>query len=318
MKNYWKQNKICSLLAIEYPIIQGGMVYNSGARLVAAVSNAGGLGLIGSGSMSADILRDQIRKTRTLTDKPFGINLPLLYAHSRQSMEIALEEGIKIFFTSAGSPRRAISPLKKAGCVVVHVVSSPNLAVKCEEVGCDAVVCEGFEAGGHNGREELTTMVLVPQCVAAVNIPVIAAGGIATGAQLTAALALGADAVQIGSRFAVTEESSGHLAFKEAVAASGPADTHLVLKSHVPVRLLRNSFRDKIMEMEKQVASKEDLVTTLGKGRARAGMLDGDLEEGELEIGQAAGLIGDIPSVAEVMERLIGGHEKALENLKGS
>jgi enoyl-[acyl-carrier protein] reductase II len=232
-------------------------------------------------------------------------------------MEVALQEGIKIFFTSAGSPKRAIGPLKKAGCVVVHVVANPSLAVKCEDAGCDAVVCEGFEAGGHNGREELTTMVLVPQCVAAVNIPVIAAGGIALGSQFTAALALGAAGVQIGSRFAVTEESSGHGSFKKAVTEAGPADTQLVMKSHIPVRLLRNPFRDKIVAMEHEGASNEALMAALGKGRARAGMLDGDLEEGKLEIGQVAGLINDIPSVADVMDRLLRGHEQALENLQG-
>ncbi len=318
MNKCWEDNRLCSLLGIEYPIIQGGMVYNSGARLAAAVSDSGGLGLIGAGSMSADLLRDQIKKSRKFTDKPVGINLPLLYTHSRELMEVALEEGIRIFFTSAGSPKRAIGPLKKAGCVVVHVVASPALAVKCEDVGCDAVVCEGFEAGGHNGREEITTMVLVPQCVEAVKIPVIAAGGIALGSQLTAALALGADGVQIGSRFAVTVESSGHMAFKEAITKAGPGDTQLVLKSHVPVRLLRNPFRDKIMEMESKGATRDDLVTALGKGRARAGMLNGDLQEGELEIGQVAGLINDIPTVAEVMDRLLKGHESALGVLNGS
>ena len=315
MNERWPENRICPLLGIEHPVIQGGMVYNSGARLAAAVAEAGGLGLIGAGSMRPELLGEQIRKARTLTDKPFGVNLPLLFGHARQAMEVALAEGVRIFFTSAGSPKRAIGPLKDAGCTVVHVAASPALAVKCQEAGCDAVVCEGFEAGGHNGREELTTMVLVPECVAAVDIPVIAAGGIATGAQLAAALALGAEGVQIGSRFAVTRESSGHENFKQAVAAAGPADTQLVLKAHVPVRLLRNKFRDRVMELEARGAGRPELEELLGTGRARAGMLEGDLAEGELEIGQVAGLIDDVPTVAEVMQRLLDGYDRTLARL---
>lgn len=311
MTDRWTNNRVCELLGIEHPIIQGGMVYNSGAKLAAAVSEAGGLGLIGSGSMRPDLFREQIRKARTLTDKNFGVNLPLLYKDSPENLKVALEEGIKIFFTSAGSPRRIISPLKKEGCTVVHVVASPALAVKCEEAGCDAVVCEGFEAGGHNGREEITTLVLVPECVAAVKIPVIAAGGIATGAQVAAALVLGADGVQIGSRFAVTQESSGHDNFKKAVADCGPGDTKLVMKSHIPVRLLRNRFFDQVIEMEAKGASSAELAEHLGKGRARAGMLEGDLENGELEIGQVSGLIDDVPPVAEVMRRLLEGYDQA-------
>ena len=236
----WSKNRICRLLGIDYPIIQGGMVYNSGAKLAAAVANAGGLGLVGAGSMRGELFRDQIRKARTLTDRPFGVNIPLLYPHSPECVEIALAEGVKTFFTSAGSPKKVILPLKEAGCRVVHVVASPALAVKCQDAGCDAVVCEGFEAGGHNGREEITTMVLVPECVAAVDIPVIAAGGIATGQQMAAAMALGAEGVQIGSRFAATLESSGHDLFKKMVVDAGPGDTQLVLKAHVPVRLLRS------------------------------------------------------------------------------
>ena len=315
MTSRWPGNRVCELLGIAHPVIQGGMIYNSGAKLAAAVANAGGLGLIGAGSMRPDLLREQICKARTLTDKPFGVNLPLLYSHARDAMEVALEEGVRIFFTSAGSPKRAIGPLKAAGCTVVHVVASPALAVKCQEAGCDAVVCEGFEAGGHNGREEITTMVLVPECVAAVDIPVIAAGGIATGAQLAAALVLGADGVQIGSRFAITAESSGHASFKQAVVAAGPADTHLVLKSHVPVRLLKSSFRDQVMELEARGAGRDDLVALLGTGRARAGMLEGDLESGELEIGQVSGLIEDIPTVAEAMRRLLDGYDQARKRL---
>ncbi len=311
----WSDNRVCRLLNIDQPIVQGGMVYNSGAKLVAAVSNAGGLGLLGAGSMPADLLREQIRKTRLLTDKPFGVNLPLLFAHARECMDVALAEGVRIFFTSAGSPRRAIGPLKEAGCTVVHVVSTAALAVKCQAAGCDAVVCEGFEAGGHNGRDELTTLVLVPQCVAAVDIPVLAAGGIATGRQMAAVMALGADGVQIGSRFAISAESSGHQAYKQAVIDAGPVATHLVLKNHVPVRLLQNAFRDEVMALEADGADKTQLAELLGTGRARRGMLEGDLQEGELEIGQVAGLIDDAPSVAEIMRRLQAGFAAAVKEL---
>lgn len=317
MTSRWKDNRLCNLLGIEHPIIQGGMVYNSGAKLAAAVSGAGGLGLIGAGSMRPDLLRDQIRKAGLLTDKPIGVNLPLLFSQARESMEVALEEDIKIFFTSAGSPKRAIGPLKKAGCVVVHVAASADLAIKCEDAGCDAVVVEGFEAGGHNGREEITTMVLVPECTKAVKIPVIAAGGIATGSQMAAALALGAEGVQIGSRFAITQESSGHAKFKDAVVEAGAGDTRLVLKTHVPVRLLNNYFRETVMDLEASGASREELVSLLGTGRARAGMLEGDLENGELEIGQVAGLIDDIPSVADLMTRLLDQYDATLARMCG-
>jgi len=313
--NSWSNNRICGLLGIDYPIIQGGMICNSGAKLAAAVSEAGGLGLIGAGSMRPDLFRDQIRKARTLTDKNFGVNIPLLYPHSAECVEVALAEGVKVFFTSAGSPKKVVGPLKETGCTVVHVVASPALAVKCRDAGCDAIVCEGFEAGGHNGREEITTMVLVPECVAAVDIPVIAAGGIATGRQMAAALALGADGVQIGSRFAVSVESSGHDHFKQAVVEAGAGDTRLVLKAHVPVRLLKNPFRDRITVLEDGGATREELAAELGTGRARRGMLEGDLDEGELEIGQVSGLIDDIPTVAEIMGRLLDGYDKALAKL---
>ncbi len=313
----WKKNRLCTLLGIDHPIVQGGMVYNSGAKLAAAVSEAGGLGLIGAGSMRPELLRAQIRKARGLTDRPIGVNLPLLFSSAKESMEVALEEGIKIFFTSAGSPKRAIGPLKKAGCVVVHVAASAKLAMKCQEAGCDAVVVEGFEAGGHNGREEITTMVLVPECATALTIPVIAAGGIATGSQIAAALALGAEGVQIGSRFAITLESSGHARFKAAVVEAGAEDTHLVMKAHVPVRLLANDFRETVMDLEASGASREELMTLLGTGRARAGMLEGDMENGELEIGQVAGLINDIPPVAELMTRLLDQYDATLSRLCG-
>ena len=311
----WPDPRITALFGLEHPIIQAGMVYNSGARLAAAAANAGCLGLIGAGSLRPDDLRTQIRKARTLTARPFGVNLPLLYGHAREAMEVALEEGVRIVFTSAGSPRRAIGPLKQAGCTVVHVVASPELAVKCQDAGCDAVVCEGFEAGGHNGREELTTMVLVPQCVAAVSIPVIAAGGIATGAQIAAALALGAAGVQIGSRFAITQESSGHPAWKQAVVEAGPGDTQLVLKKHIPVRLLRNPFRDQVTAAEAAGASREELEALLGSGRARRGMLEGDLQEGELEVGQVSGMIDDVPTVAELVDRLVAQYMAAARRL---
>jgi enoyl-[acyl-carrier protein] reductase II len=317
MKN-WSANRVCRLLGIDSPIIQGGMVYNSGAKLAAAVANSGGLGLIGAGSMRPDLFREQIRKARTLTNRDFGVNIPLLFPHSAECVEIALEEGVKIFFTSAGSPKKVIGPLKDAGCASVHVVASPFLAAKCEQAGCDAIVCEGFEAGGHNGREEITTMVLVPECVAAVDIPVIAAGGIATGAQMAAALALGAEGVQVGSRFAASVESSGHDAYKKSVVEAGAGDTHLVLKPHVPVRLLQNAFRDRIVAMEAAGASREELAAELGTGRARRGMLEGDLEEGELEIGQVSGLIDDIPTVQEIMDRLLGGYFDTLRRMTGT
>jgi enoyl-[acyl-carrier protein] reductase II len=314
----WPSQRIQELLGVEHPIIQAGMIYNSGARLAAAAANAGCLGLIGAGSMRPDLFREQIRKARELTDRPFGVNLPLLYKHIGDCLEIALQERVRIFFTSAGSPKKVVGPLKEAGAVCVHVVSTPELARKCADAGCDAVVCEGFEAGGHNGRDEITTMVLVPQCAAAVEIPVIAAGGIAGGDQIVAALALGAEGVQIGSRFAVTRESSGHDAFKSAVIEAGSGDTHLVMKGLVPVRLLRNAFRDKVMEAELRGAEREELAELLGAGRARRGMLEGDLEGGELEIGQVSGMIADVPTVAELVERLLAEYESTRIRLAAS
>lgn len=313
----WPDTRLQRLFGVEHPIVQGGMVYNSGARLAAAVSEAGGLGLIGAGSMRPDLFREQVRKARGLTTRPFGVNLPLLFPHVQECLDIALAEGVRIFFTSAGSPRAVAGRLKDAGCTLVHVVAHPDLARKCEQAGCDAVVCEGFEAGGHNGRDEITTLVLVPQCVQAVSIPVIAAGGIATGAQVAAMFALGAAGVQVGSRFAVTLESSGHEAFKRAVVEAGPGDTHLMLKAHIPVRLLRNAFRDRIAALEARGATREELAAELGQGRARRGMLEGDLQEGELEIGQVAGLIDDIPPAGEVMRRLVEDCGCALARLAG-
>lgn len=317
MPERWTDQRICRLLGTDHPIIQAGMIYNSGAKLAAAAANAGCLGLIGAGSMQPELFRAQIAKAKTLTERPFGVNLPLLYPHTKECLEIALAAGITIFFTSAGSPLRIAPKLKQHGCVCVHVVATPELARKCEEAGCDAVVCEGFEAGGHNGREEITTMVLVPECVAQVGIPVIAAGGIASGAQIAAALALGAAGVQIGSRFAVTQESSAHPAFKQAVVAAGAGDTQLVLKKHVPVRLLRNRFRDAVMALEAQGADRKQLVDLLGTGRARRGMLEGDLEEGELEIGQVSGLIADVPTAGELVARLLAEYDAAVARLTG-
>lgn len=311
----WSTNRLCRLLGTRLPIIQGGMVYMSGARLAAAVSSAGGLGLLGAGSMRPDLFVEQLHKCRALTDRPFGVNVPLLYPHSGEILDRALAEGVRLFVTSAGSPRRAVDKLKAHGCTVLHVVASPALARKCEEAGCDAVICEGFEAGGHNGREELTTLVLAPQCVGAVRIPVVAAGGIATGAQWAACMALGCDGVQVGSRFAITQESSGHQAFKERVVAAGCDETMLMMKRHVPVRLLRNRFSEEIAALEQRGATREELAAHLGQGRARRGMLEGDLEDGELEIGQVSGLIDDIPTVAEVIARFEAGYRDAVARL---
>ena len=309
----WSQNRLCRLIGTELPVIQAGMIHNSGAELAAAAAEAGCLGILGAGSFRADDLREEIRRARALCGKPIGVNIPLIHKHARACLETALEEGVRIFITSAGSPRKVAGPLKAAGAVFIHVVASAALAVKCEEAGCHAVVCEGFEAGGHNGREELTTMVLVPQVVAAVDIPVVAAGGIATGAQWAAAMALGADGVQIGSRFAVTKESAGHAAFKQAVVEG--EDTRLVMKKHIPVRLLRNAFRDQVEALEAVGASREELDAMLGEGRARRGMAEGDLDEGELEIGQVAGLIDDVPTTAEVVARLTRDYAAAVERL---
>jgi len=311
----WPNNRICALLGIEIPLIQGGMIHNSGAELAAAVSNAGGLGLIGSGSMRPDALGEAIVRCRELTDRPFGVNIPLLYDHARDCLDLSLEAQVPVIVTSAGSPRKAAGKVKAAGAVFIHVAASAALARKCEEAGCDAVVVEGFEAGGHNGREELTTMVLTPLAVEAVSIPVIAAGGIATGSQMAAAFALGAEAVQVGSRFAVTRESSGHEAFKAAVIAGN--DTRLVLKKHIPVRLLRNAFRERVEQAEADCADREALVELLGQGRARLGMAEGDLDEGKLEIGQVAALIRDMPTVAEVVARMLSGYDDAVARLRG-
>jgi enoyl-[acyl-carrier protein] reductase II len=295
-------NRITRLFGIEYPIIQAGMVWASGWRLASAVSNAGGLGLIGSGSMQPDVLQVQIRKCKAATDKPFGVNLPLLHAGIDKHVEIIIEEKISIVFTSAGNPKAWTNVLKEKGITVVHVTSSSKFARKAEEAGCDAVVAEGFEAGGHNGREETTTMILLPAVREAVKIPVIAAGGIATGRQMLAAMVLGAEGVQMGSRFVASEEASAHLNFKERVVQAQEGDTVLTLKQLVPVRMIRNAFFQQVEEAERRGAGAEELQQLLGKGRARKGMFEGKLDEGELEIGQVSILLKDILPAAQIVK----------------
>jgi len=310
----FSNNSITKLLGIRTPIIQAGMVWVSGGKLAAAAANAGALGLIGAGSMKPDLLKQHILKAKSLTNNPVGVNLPLLYQGIEEQIGVCLELGIKIFFTSAGSPKKYTPMLKSHGCTVVHVTSTPDLAKKCEDAGVDAVVAEGFEAGGHNGRDEITTLVLIPQVVDAVKIPVIAAGGIADGRQMAAAMMLGASGVQIGSRFAATIESSAHQNFKQAIISASPTATMLSMKKTVPVRLLKNKFYDEINKLEEHCATAEDLQAHLGKGRAKAGMLDGDLDNGELEIGQVAGMIKDIPSCETLVKRLVEEYSKALQS----
>lgn len=298
-------NRITSLLGIQYPIIQGGMVWCSGWRLASAVSNAGGLGLLGAGSMHPDVLRDHIQKCKLATTKPFGVNVPLMYPQIEEIMNIIVEEGVKIVFTSAGNPKTWTSWLKEKGITVVHVVSSAKFALKCQEAGVDAVVAEGFEAGGHNGREETTTLCLIPAVRKAISLPLIAAGGIGTGEAILAASVLGADGVQIGSRFALTEESSAHNDFKEYCLTLKEGDTKLLLKKLAPTRLAKNEFRDLVEDAENKGASVEEMRDLLGKGRAKKGIFEGDLDEGELEIGQVTALIDQKNTVAEVMAELV-------------
>jgi enoyl-[acyl-carrier protein] reductase II len=297
-------NSITSLFSIRYPIIQAGMVWNSGWRLASAVSNAGGLGLIGSGSMYPDILREHIKKCRAATTHPFGVNIPLISPEIQKHIDIVIEEKIPIVFTSAGNPQAWTGVLKEKGIQVVHVVSSSRFARKAADAGCDAVVAEGFEAGGHNGREETTSMVLIPAVVDAVQIPVIAAGGIGTGRQMFAAMALGAAGVQVGTRFVMSTEASSHAAFKDFVLKAGEGDTMLTMKSLMPVRILKNHFFKEVAVAEQAGDSTETLKKLLGKGRAKKGMYEGDLEEGELEIGQVSALIRDILPAAEIIENL--------------
>ncbi len=299
------QNKITQLFGIEYPIVQGGMVWASGWRLASAVSNAGGLGLIGAGSMYPEVLKEHIEKCKKATDKPFGVNVPMLYPDIEQLMQIIVDQGVKIVFTSAGNPKTWTAYLQEKGITVVHVVSSVKFALKAQEAGVDAVVAEGFEAGGHNGRDETTTMVLIPSVKEKINIPLIAAGGIATGRAMLAAIVLGADGVQVGSRFVASPEASSHNIFKQWVVNAQEGDTHLTLKELAPVRLLKNKFYSDVQAAYAKGASVEELKVLLGRGRAKKGMFEGDTEEGELEIGQISGLIHDIKPAAQIVNDLM-------------
>ena len=298
-------NRIKKLFSIKYPIVQGGMIWNSGYKLASAVSNAGGLGLIGAGSMYPDVLREHIQKCKKATAKPFGVNVPMLYPNVEEIMKIIVEEGVKIVFTSAGNPKTWTPFLKENGITVVHVVSSSKFALKAQEAGVDAVVAEGFEAGGHNGREETTTLTLIPMVKENITIPLIAAGGIATGKGMLAAMVLGADGVQMGSRFAASTESSAHIDFKKTILETQEGETLVTLKELAPVRLIKNKFFYDVQEAYANCASTEDLKTLLGRARAKRGMFEGDLVEGELEIGQIAGLIHDILPVETIIGNVI-------------
>ena len=298
-------NKITQLFNIEYPIIQGGMIWVSGYKLASVVSNAGGLGLIGAGSMYPDVLKEHIKKCKKATNKPFGVNVPMLYPDIEKIMEIIVEEGVKIVFTSAGNPKTWTAYLKEKGITVLHVVSSVKFALKAAAAGVDAVVCEGFEAGGHNGREETTTFTLIPMVKEQVKIPVIAAGGIGTGRGMLAAMVLGADGVQIGSRFAATEESSAHINFKNTIVDVKDGDTQLTLKELAPVRLIKNKFFNEVQELYQKNPSIEEIKELLGRARAKKGMFEGDLENGELEIGQIAGLINEIKPAKVVLKEIV-------------
>ena len=298
-------NRICQLFIIQYPVIQGGMVWCSGWRLAAAVSNAGGLGLIGAGSMHPEVLREHIRKCQSTTDKPFGVNVPLMYPEIDALMNILVEEGVKIVFTSAGNPKTWTGFLKGHGIKVAHVVSSSKFAVKCEQAGVDAIVAEGFEAGGHNGREETTTLCLIPAVRRATTLPLIAAGGIGTGNAMLATFALGAEGVQIGTRFALTEESSAHENFKQLCLNLNEGDTKLLLKKLSPTRLVKGEFTTAVEEAEARGASAEEMKELLGKGRSKKGIFEGNLQEGELEIGQVASLFREMQTVSEVMKEIM-------------
>ena len=308
-------NKITQLFNIKYPIIQGGMIWNSGYKLASAVSNAGGLGLIGAGSMYPEVLREHIQKCKKATDKPFGVNVPMLYPNIEEIMSIIVDEGVKIVFTSAGNPKTWTLFLKEKGITVVHVVSSSVFALKAQDAGVDAVVAEGFEAGGHNGREETTTFTLIPMVKEKIKIPLIAAGGIATGQGILAAMVLGADGVQIGSRFAASVESSAHENFKNKIIETKEGETQVTLKELAPVRLIKNKFYKDVQDLYAKCPTKEELSTLLGRARAKHGMFEGDLVEGELEIGQIAGIIHDIKPVNEIMLELITDFEKARKDV---
>ncbi len=311
------KTRVTELLGIDYPIIQAGMSWCSGWELASAVSNAGGLGIIGAGSMYPEILREQIQKCKEATSKPFGVNVPLLYPNIEAHMQTIVDENVPVVFTSAGNPSTWTAWLKERGIkVVVHVIANTKFALKAQAAGVDAIVAEGFEAGGHNGREETTTLVLIPQIVDQVNIPVIAAGGIATGRQMAACFTLGAEAVQVGSRFIATPESSAHAAFKERILTSVEGDTRLSLKTLTPVRLLHNDFAARVQEAEQRGASREDLTEMLGRGRAKKGMFEGDLSEGELEVGQVSSMIRVLKPAADVVHELMFECNAAVQSLK--
>jgi|TARA_B110000908_G_C10266739_1_gene464768 enoyl-[acyl-carrier protein] reductase II len=309
------QNRITELFKIQYPLIQAGMIWNSGYKLASAVSNAGGLGIIGAGSMYPEILREHIQKCKKATDKPFAVNVPMLYPQIDEIINIIVEEGVQIVFTSAGSPKTWTSFLKEKGITVVHVVSSVKFALKAQDAGVDAVVAEGFEAGGHNGREETTTFTLIPMVKDEISIPLIAAGGIATGRGMLAAMILGADAVQIGSRFVASFESSAHENFKQKVVDTQDGETELTLKELAPVRLIKNKFYTQVKELYTQNPTHEQLKELLGRARAKKGMFEGDLEDGELEIGQIAGLINEIKPAAEIVKEIIEEYEAVKKSL---
>ena len=308
-------NRITQLFNIKYPIIQAGMIWNSGWRLASAASNSGILGLIGAGSMYPDVLREHIQKCKAATDKPFGVNVPMLYPNIQEIMDIIVEEDVKIVFTSAGNPKTWTKWLQDKGITVVHVVSSVKFALKAQEAGVDAIVAEGFEAGGHNGRDETTTLTLIPMVKEQLQIPLIAAGGIATGKAMLACMVLGADGVQVGSRFVASEESSAHQAFKQVVVDAKEGDTQLTLKELAPVRLIKNKFYNDLQELYKTRPPPEQLKELLGRARAKRGMFEGDLEDGELEIGQIAGLIHDIKPVADIVKEMVAEFEEARKNV---
>ncbi len=310
-------NRINKLFNIQYPIIQAGMIWASGWRLASAVSNAGGLGMIGSGSMYPEVLKQHIIKCRAATDMPFAVNVPLLYLDIEQHIQTIIDEKVPIVFTSAGNPKTWTTKLKAQGIIVVHVVSSSKFALKAQEAGCDAVVAEGFEAGGHNGREETTTLVLVPAVCNAVTIPVIAAGGIATGRQMLAAMVLGAEGVQVGSRFVASPEASAHINFKEKIITASEGDTQLALKKLTPVRLIKNNFFQAVQAAELEGATAETLQHLLGKGRAKRGMFEGDMENGELEIGQVSALIRNIMPAADIVKEIWTDFQNALQHPLG-
>jgi enoyl-[acyl-carrier protein] reductase II len=308
-------NRITELFKIKYPIIQGGMIWNSGYKLASAVSNAGGLGLIGAGSMYPEVLREHIQKCKKATSKPFGVNVPMLYPNIEEIMKIIVDEGVKIVFTSAGNPKTWTAYLKENGITVVHVVSSSVFALKAQDAGVDAIVAEGFEAGGHNGREETTTLTLIPMVKQAITIPLIAAGGIATGRSMLATMILGADGVQVGSRFAASVESSAHENFKETIVNVKEGDTQLTLKELAPVRLIKNKFYQDVQRLYEKCPTKEELIDLLGRARAKRGMFEGDLIEGELEIGQIAGIIHDIKPAATIIDEMIIDFETARKEM---